>query len=85
MIQPQDQKCLNVSVCAVVLGEKGGGGGRLEDRQMCGICNGRKKKKQTCGDKHKEIYNKLCISEKKKDLIWTFRMFQHTSSEEINR
>ena len=84
MIQPQDQKCLNVSVCAVVLGEKGGGGGGWRIGKCVEFVMV-EKKKQTCGDKHKEIYNKLCISGKKKDLIWTFRMFQHTSSEEINR
>ena len=69
-------------MCAVVLGEKGGGGWRMG---KCVEFVMGEKKKQTCGDKHKEIYNKLCISGKKKDLIWTFRMFQHTSSEEINR
>ena len=72
-------KC--VCVCGCV-GREGGGGWRIG---KCVEFVMAEKKKQTCGDKHKEIYNKLCISGKKKDLIWTFRMFQHTSSEEINR
>ena len=71
-------------MCGCVGGEGGGGGGAgVEDvRQMCGICNGRKKK-----SKHMVInirkYNKLGIAGKKKRLNLTFCVFQHTSSEEI--
>ena len=72
--------CLCVRLCWA---RRGGGGGWRIGKCVEFVMG--EKKKQTCGDKHKEIYNKLCISGKKKDLIWTFRMFQHTSSEEINR